>query len=716
MSDFTIKAVFRGVDRLTAPIKRMQRTTDGFAKKVQRNIRNVNESFRRLGRGIKQTMTASIVGVGSLGVALADTIKVGAEFEHVLVSAGLRFPEMVTQGTKGFEELKAAAIDASATTEFTAMQYAKSIRTLAQTGFTDETTKGLLASGQLADFATAALIDLDEATFMVTKSLGGFGKLAKDDPKQLIQNLKELNNIMAFTANSFTTTVPTMFEAFRYSAPSAMALKMSMEQYFTMLGYLADAGIDATVAGTAMKNLSLKMGAPSSNIRMLMEDLGVSLKMGADGFYDYISAFEDLKKAMNKEGLSHPAQQQIIKDMFGLIPISAANIMLSKADEKMRTISKDIREIANTDYAQGIAALQRDTTKGKFDEFISVIEAVKIDMFDQIAHAIKDVTIEITNWIRANRELIASGFGDFMKYLIDNREQIVSTIKEYGKIALYTIAIVVAAKALILAVQTLTAVMTLFNPALAITNALGLKWTVIIGLIVVGIAALIYYWDDLKAATIAHWEAMSTWQKMLVVVGASLLAATLLVKGLSAAIIFLKGTMVATAAVGGGLAAVFGALKFAVVVGSTVAITALGGLKGVLMGLVAGVAVFAKAVLLIPALIVGLASAAALALEPILEKFQLLEDWRKKSWVRDVWDNVFGTDRVSGAITDEEREEWGKRSGVRMQGSTMTTNTNTTNTNTSKVQIELDDNMKVRNTEGDMGNVSITATGAGIGM
>lgn len=65
---FSVEAVFKAVDRITAPVTRMQNRVGKFTRKMERGFRNLNRTLGRMARGLK---SVARVGVGALTIAAA---------------------------------------------------------------------------------------------------------------------------------------------------------------------------------------------------------------------------------------------------------------------------------------------------------------------------------------------------------------------------------------------------------------------------------------------------------------------------------------------------------------------------------------------------------------------------------------------------------------------------------------------------------------------
>ena len=65
---FSVEAVFKAIDRVSAPVTRMQNRVGKFTRKMARGLRNVNKTLGRMTLGLRR---AAVAGVGGLTVAVA---------------------------------------------------------------------------------------------------------------------------------------------------------------------------------------------------------------------------------------------------------------------------------------------------------------------------------------------------------------------------------------------------------------------------------------------------------------------------------------------------------------------------------------------------------------------------------------------------------------------------------------------------------------------
>lgn len=464
---FSVEAVFKAVDRITAPINRMQNRLGKFTRAASRDLYRINRQVDRMVGGLKKVAIAGTAAMALTGAAMADVIGTGADFEQTMVSAAVKFPGEIRKGSEAFKQLEDTARRVGGTTEFTATQAANGLNYLAMAGFNAE--QSIAALPGLVNLATAGQVDLATASDIATDSLGAFNLMTKD-AAQLQTNLARVSDVLALTSVRANTDIETMFEAIKDGAPVATAAGASVETIATMIGTMANAGIKGTRAGTALKNIFLSLSAPGSAAAKVMQRLHVKTTDASNGVRDAIAVFQDFTRATAE--LPEAQKMQAFDAIFGKIPIAAA-INLTNAADSMVDFRKELE--AGTGTTEKMASVMRDTLQGRLKSLSSAIESVKLRLFGMTSGPLSDVVDRMVAWTRANEDFIATKIGDVILSIVNNFDEIVATLKKIG----VGLAIFMGLSAIL---KTFIAVMTAVNLVMALNP---------VGLIVLGVVALI---------------------------------------------------------------------------------------------------------------------------------------------------------------------------------------------------------------------------------
>lgn len=208
---------------------------------------------------------------GALGAALlayfginafAGVVKGAADFEQSLsrvqAATGATAEEMA--------QLKKAAEDVGAAGKFSSVEAAGALENLAKAGL--DAKQAMQALPAVLALAAAGDIELATSAEYVTKAVMGLG-LAFTDAGRVA-------DVLALGANKSNTSVKGLAEALSYAAPVANSLGLSLESTVAIIGKLADAGIDASRAGTALNSILSQFSDPASKFRGELAAVGIS--------------------------------------------------------------------------------------------------------------------------------------------------------------------------------------------------------------------------------------------------------------------------------------------------------------------------------------------------------------------------------------------------------------------------------------------------------
>lgn len=317
-------------------------------------------------------LTGVLAGVaGSIGAMMIfkSVVSAGTEFNYVMETVG-----GISRATgEEFEALSARAREMGETTEFTATQAAEALRFLSLAGFS--ASESIAALPGVLDLATAGATDLGRAADIAASSLRAFQLDAED--------LGRVNDVLVGTFTRSNTTLETLSESMKYSAPLAKAYGYSIEELSGMIGVLGDAGIQGSMAGT-----QLAMAMQRAN--------DVAQEFGYES-----SDLIDVLQSMREEGRTNAD----IMQEFG-IRAGRAALILADQTEKARGLQSQLYDVRGE--AERLADRMRGTVKGSFQELKSVIESVSIDAFDKFKDSLKDAITDLTAFIRENKDAIVN--------------------------------------------------------------------------------------------------------------------------------------------------------------------------------------------------------------------------------------------------------------------------------------------------------------------
>lgn len=295
--------------------------------------------------------------------------------------------------------LRKAAEEAGANTKFTSTEAAAALENLAKAGLS--ATDAIAALPAVLQLAQAGDIDLATASEFLTKAVMGMG-LAFTDAGRVA-------DVLAMGANATNTSVTGLAQALSYAAPVAQSLGLSLESTVAILGKFADAGIDASRAGTALNSILSQFADPASKFRNELAAAGITTGNFETALHQLAAAGTAGSKAINAVGTeAGPALRALLNQGMGALDELTGK--LKNAEGSAAATAKVMQDNLNGSL-DGLASAW-DTVKNALGT--PVLPVLK-DGVDQLAGALKSAVADGT--IGKFGEAIATAFQSGIKWV-----------------------------------------------------------------------------------------------------------------------------------------------------------------------------------------------------------------------------------------------------------------------------------------------------------
>jgi hypothetical protein len=192
----------------------------------------------------------------------------------------------------------------------------------------------------------------------------------------------------------------------KYVAPVASGLGGTLEEAAAMAGKLGDAGIQGSMAGTALRSIYSRMAAPPKAAADALAELGIRTKDAQGNLRPMTDLLTELHDKTKDLGAAQRAAS--FKAIAGEEAFSALAVLTKQAGTG--DLQKLIGELQNaTGEAQRTAAVQADNAAGDFMSLKSAAQDVAIELTElndgPLRGAIQMVTSMVRgvgNWIKEN--------------------------------------------------------------------------------------------------------------------------------------------------------------------------------------------------------------------------------------------------------------------------------------------------------------------------
>ncbi|MEJ8741255.1 phage tail tape measure protein [Phocaeicola sp. HCN-6420] len=220
--------------------------------------------------------------------------------------------------------------------------------------------------------AAAAKIDLKDAVTATTVSLNMYGESADQAARYV--------NVLAAGSKEGAADVSAQAAAIKNAGVAASGAGVSIEQLDGTIQMLAEKGLEAEPAGTALRKFFLV------------------LQTGPDETNPKVVGLQTALENLNKKSLS--AAQ--IQTMFGEEAYSAATILIDNAD-KVRQYTE---AVTDTNIAMEQAAINSDTNEAKMAQYRNNIKEAGIELMERLNPSLSLLTGWTTKIIVALPKLI----------------------------------------------------------------------------------------------------------------------------------------------------------------------------------------------------------------------------------------------------------------------------------------------------------------------
>ena len=330
----------------------------------------------------RSSVKGTLTSIASAGTALAGlgstAIKIGADFE-----AGMSEVQAIARASASdMELLKEKAKEMGAETKFSATESAAAFKYMAQAGWnTEDMLNGI--SGVMS-LAAASGEDLALTADIVTDSLTAFGLEAKD--------AAHFSDVLAMTANATNTDVANLGYTFKYVAPVAGALGYSIEDMSVAIGLMANSGIKAETAGTALRTTLTNLAKPTQQMTGYMEELGISLTDTQGNVKPFNEVMVDLREGF--KGLTEAQKAEYAAGIAGKEAMSGLLAIVNASDEDFAELTEQINNCNGA--AEEAAKIMQDNLKGSVEQLGGALETLGIEFYESVDTPIRTIVDSAT--------------------------------------------------------------------------------------------------------------------------------------------------------------------------------------------------------------------------------------------------------------------------------------------------------------------------------
>lgn len=316
---------------------------------IEGRLSQVSKSMAAVGKELTRNVTLPLLAVGG------TMVKIAADFEQSMNNV-----KALTGATGSeFAALEKQAIDLGAATAFSARDAADAMGFLAQAGF--KTQEILSSMPSTLDLAAAGSIDLARAADIVTNILTGV---------QLpIEELPHGVNVLTKAFTSANTDLTQLGEAFKFVGPLGTEAGLTFEEMTAALALMGNAGIQGTLAGTALRGAIARLLDPTKEAAALIEQLGLDAFVSGGEITDFGGFLHQLEQSGITAGQAMA--------LFGQRAGPGMLALLSQGSQAFDQMEQSLVNV-DSQFARSIAETKMQGLKGAVEELTGSWETFSI--------------------------------------------------------------------------------------------------------------------------------------------------------------------------------------------------------------------------------------------------------------------------------------------------------------------------------------------------
>ena len=325
-------------------------------QRLEKRTGTTTRSFGKMAAGV----LGAVAAFKQITGAVSNALRSFRDFEFQMAKV-----KAITGANRSeFLKLTKTAQDLGRSTFFTAQQVAELQTNYGKLGFT--TQEIIAAQEATLNLATATDSDLARAAIVAGSAVRGFGLDASETQRVV--------DVMAVAFTSSALDIEKWQTSMTKVAPIAKSAGFSIEDTAAIMAQLSDSGIEASIAGTSLRNILLKMQDPNSDL--------------VKSFGKTIHSLDDLVPALTKFSKEGGSLAEIM-EVVDLRQSAAFEQMITS---RQRTLElRDALEDANG-AAEEMARIVGDTLEGALKRSESAWQGFQIAFIDNFGESLKNIT------------------------------------------------------------------------------------------------------------------------------------------------------------------------------------------------------------------------------------------------------------------------------------------------------------------------------------
>ncbi len=288
---FTVPSIFTAIDKLTSPVKKMQKSVQRFGDKGAAAAAKVERQFRKIQKtASKVARKTAILGL-AIAAPLVIATKMAIDFEKQMSNVAT----LVDTSTESMSDMGAAVLDI-------ATRVPVAIEDLTA-GLFDVRSAGISAADSMnvlevsAKLSQAGLSSTAEATNIMTSAMNTFKKEGLD--------AAEIADLLFKTTKFGKTTIAELSQSFGATASIIESAGVKLADFQAATSALTTVGVPASQAQTQLRAAIVALQKPTAEMEKIFKRIGVTTEKELIAKFGGLGAsFEVINKTATDMGIN----------------------------------------------------------------------------------------------------------------------------------------------------------------------------------------------------------------------------------------------------------------------------------------------------------------------------------------------------------------------------------------------------------------------------